>query len=275
MSICASLCKRKAQTDDRFITFRCAFRMMWSLLLLLQSNITEQIKESVSYSIIADCTLDISHREQLSLTIRYVACKDETIQFIIVERSITFQEVSDKSDQGIADLLLRILAGIGLRIADMREQGYENGSNMKGKNVDVNKIISDINPRAIFVPCSSHSLNLVLKAAANTSGAVFDYFSTVQEVYNILSKSTDRWAILQKHAESSKAIHVKSLSENRWSSRHAAIDFLVVVFDAGNNSSGLLRFRCSTCRKTKNGRASPINGTSREICVRQQISRHN
>lgn len=41
------------------------------------------------------------------------------------------------------------------------------------------------------------------------------------------SKSTNRWAILQKHAESAKGIHVKKLSDTRWSSRQAATDCVV------------------------------------------------
>jgi len=41
-------------------------------------------------------------------------------------------------------------------------QGYDNGSNMKGKYQGVQKRFLDINPKAFYTPCGCHSLNLVL-----------------------------------------------------------------------------------------------------------------
>lgn len=120
-----------------------------------------------------------------------------------------------------------MLTNIGLNIDDMRGQGYDNGSNMEGKSIGVQKIILDINPQAGFVPCACHSPNLVLNDAAKASGEVFDFFSTVLEVYNLFLRSINRWAILQKHTPTAKGIHVKSLSETRWSSRENATNCLV------------------------------------------------
>lgn len=142
----------------------------------IRSSIMQQIKESKFYSVIADCTPDISHTEQLSLTIRYVRYVEESNEFNIFERFITFNAVTSKTGQGIADLLIEMLTNIGLNIDDMLGQGYDNGSNMKGKNIGVQKIILDKNPLAAFVPCACHSLNLVLNDLND--------FSTVQEVYN-------------------------------------------------------------------------------------------
>ena len=66
----------------------------------------------------------------------------------------------------------------------MRGQGYDNGSNMKGKNVGVHKRILDLNPRAFFISCGSHSLNLVVNDAALSSIVAVNFFSIVQEIYN-------------------------------------------------------------------------------------------
>lgn len=48
----------------------------------------------------------------------------------------------------------------------MRGQGYDNGSNMKGKYQGLQKRILDINPRA---PCCNHSLNLVINDAVKSN----------------------------------------------------------------------------------------------------------
>ena len=44
---------------------------------------------------------------------------------------------------------------------DIRRQGYDNGSNMKGKHQGVPKRLLDINSRAFYTPCGCHNLNLV------------------------------------------------------------------------------------------------------------------
>ena len=57
---------------------------------------------------------------------------------------------------------------------------YDNGANMKGKNVGVHKRIRDMNPKAIFVPCACHSLNLVVCDAAKSSVQALSYFGCLQ-----------------------------------------------------------------------------------------------
>lgn len=85
-----------------------------ALASAISDVITKQIKESKYYAIIADCTPDVSHREQMSLIIRCVQYCEATSQFTIVERFVKFQVIEDKSGQGIADVLLEMLARIGL-----------------------------------------------------------------------------------------------------------------------------------------------------------------
>lgn len=207
-----------------------------ALATCITDAILAQVRQSRYYSIIVDCTPDLSHKEQLSIILRYVHFSKDSSQFEILEKFLTFAEVLDKTGKGISDLVIQLLATAELDVANMRGQGYDNGSNMAGKNIGVQKRISDINPRAFFVPCACHSLNLVLNDAANCSGEVFGFFSIVNELYVFFSGSTNRWAVLQKHATTSKSIHFKRLSDTRWSSRAAATKCLVVnlpqIYDA-------------------------------------------
>lgn len=66
----------------------------------------------------------------------------------------------------MTEVLIKILRELDIDIMDMRGQGYDNGSNMRGKHSGVHKRVLDINPRAFYVPCSAHSLNLVDNDAA-------------------------------------------------------------------------------------------------------------
>ncbi|XP_048513424.1 zinc finger MYM-type protein 1-like [Athalia rosae] len=102
----------------------------------------------------------------------------------------------------------------------MRGQGYDNGANMKGKRSGVQSRILKINPRATFVPCSCHSLNLVVNDAASASGETVGFFDIVQQLYVFFSGSTSRWDVLKRHIS---ALTVKAVSATRWESRIDAI----------------------------------------------------
>ncbi|XP_020266285.1 uncharacterized protein LOC109841754 [Asparagus officinalis] len=55
---------------------------------------------------------------------------------------------------------------LDLNVDDIRGQGYDNGSNMKGKHQGVQKRLLEVNPRALYMPCACHSLNLTLSDMA-------------------------------------------------------------------------------------------------------------
>ncbi|XP_033226097.1 uncharacterized protein LOC117178760 [Belonocnema kinseyi] len=54
-------------------------------------------------------------------------------------------------------------------VDDIRGQCYDNGSNMRGQLKGVQSRILQINPRAFFVPCNPHSLNLVVNDVAKAN----------------------------------------------------------------------------------------------------------
>lgn len=148
----------------------------------IRNKILNEVKKAKYFSIILDCTPDVSHQEQTSVCIRYVNFKNN--EFSVEERFLTFRPVNDTTGEGLTNFLLKTLENYGLDIYNIRGQGYDNGANMKGKNQGVQKRILDINSRAIFVPCCNHSLNLVINDAVKSNMFSIDFFSTVQEVYN-------------------------------------------------------------------------------------------
>jgi hypothetical protein len=80
--------------------------------------------------------------------------------------------VNDTSSLGIFNVLIDSLESFGLNIADIRGQGYDNGSNMKGKHKGVQKWLLDKNPRAFYMPCACHNLNLTLCDMAKSCSKV-------------------------------------------------------------------------------------------------------
>jgi hypothetical protein len=63
---------------------------------------------------------------------------------------------------GLFNELQKALASLDLNTDDVGGQGYDNGSNMKGKHQGVQRLLLDINLKALYMSCACHSLNLTL-----------------------------------------------------------------------------------------------------------------
>lgn len=178
-------------------------------------QIISKIQSSKYYSIIADCTPDISHTEQLSLTLRYVDLSQEK-KVEVKETFLGFIPVVDSTGKGLSTKILEELEKKKIDIQNCRGQGYDNGANMKGKDNGVQKNILNKNPLAFFLPCGCHSLNLLLCDAAKTSVKSTSLFGTLGRIYTIFSASVKRWEILKNHL---KSLTVKRESGTRWEAK--------------------------------------------------------
>lgn len=105
-------------------------------IALLSSKENEKILSALQqakyYSIVLDCTPDVSHKEQMTVVVCFIhAVSGE--EKIIKEHFLGFVQVLDTSGEGLTVCLLDVLAKRGLPLKNTRGQGYNNGSNMKGK----------------------------------------------------------------------------------------------------------------------------------------------
>ena len=94
----------------------------------------------------------------------------------IVEDFVGFVHVQESTGIGLTKAFLHKIDELGLSISNCRGQGYDNGANMRGRISGVQARILELNKRALFVPCSCHSLNLVLGDMANSSVTAVTFF---------------------------------------------------------------------------------------------------
>jgi len=125
-----------------------------------QQKIVSRIIKSKYYSIMVDCTPDISHTEQLSIVVRGVDV-NESMGAEIYEHFVEFVGVHDTTGKGLCEQILLFLRKFGIPLADCRGQGYDSRSNMRGNVNGVQARLLELNPKAAYMPCASHRLNLV------------------------------------------------------------------------------------------------------------------
>nr|GEY34692.1 hypothetical protein [Tanacetum cinerariifolium] len=208
----------------------------------IKSQIIQKIKQAKYFSVILDCTPDTSHQEQMSLILRYVNVGSTCV--LVEESFLGFLSVDDTTGQGLFDVTRDELKSLDLDIDDVHGQGFDNGSNMKGKHRGVKKKFLDINPRAFYTPCGCHSLNLTFCDIASSCGKAMDFFGVIQHIYTMFVNSSKRWLILKNNV---KGLTQKPLSIIRWESHVKSVkaikfqlleirEALLQVVDTDDNS---------------------------------------
>ena len=133
----------------------------------------------------------------------------------INEHFLGFFNVNDTTGLGLTEIIIGALKDFGLNMSFCRGQGYDNGANMKGKKMGLQKRILDLNPLAFYLSCGSHSLNLVICDAAQSSLNSINVFGIIQRLFTF-SASTSRWNVLLGHTTN---FTLKRLCDTRWEAK--------------------------------------------------------
>ncbi|GFV53588.1 uncharacterized protein TNCV_1177841 [Trichonephila clavipes] len=76
-------------------------------------------------------------------------------------------EAANQTAKSLERDVLNFLNTLDINLAKCRGQGYDGAANMSGAYGELQKLIKDKQPRANYVHCSTHNLNLVLNDACN------------------------------------------------------------------------------------------------------------
>ena len=204
---------KNKNTKDHYLSPTIQNELIELLATEVEKENLQQLKLAKYFSLILDCTPDMSHHEQMSVILRYVLCNEEAA--VVKETFFGYLRISDSTGKGLLDAFLEKATELQLELSDCRGQSYDNGANMKGKHSGVQARMLDINPKAVYLPCANHTLNLVVVDSANSSTEALTFFGVLTRLYVLFSSSAQRWEILKKHVE----LSIKSQSDTRWESR--------------------------------------------------------
>lgn len=149
----------------------------------------------------------------MSIILRYVV--DNNIE----ERFIGFFDVSqDKSAVGLSNILLAEINKWNINDKIIC-QAYDGAAVMAGKQNGVQAIINKTYPKALFIHCYSHQLNLIFLHGSKNIKSIRIFMSDLTMFHTFFSKSPKRTELLRE-----KGFKSPKSCETRWNyhSRAAA-----------------------------------------------------
>ena len=198
----------------------------------IRSKIVGYIKEAGIFAVLMDETTDVSHKEQLTIIVRYV----NPLNGKICESFVALLENPITTGEEITNILIT-LNSLGLQVEDIVGQGYDGGSNMSGNRKGVQARIRELNPLALFTHCYSHSLNRVLvNSVCNHGNIEASKFFGIVELYTFIEGSAQRHGyFIERQREiqpDQRPLHLIGLSDTRWNCRASSCQRLLneVVF---------------------------------------------
>ncbi|XP_068127350.1 52 kDa repressor of the inhibitor of the protein kinase-like [Hyperolius riggenbachi] len=190
-------------------------RIEHELIKICESTIREEIvakvKQAPGFAIIADESADISGHEQLSLGVRFIDMNSSNT--IICEEFLGFARLTALDAASIANTILEHCSKFGLNLEKLYGQAYDGCSTMAGKENGVQSKIRSKFPKAAFVHCAAHKLNLVV----HDSNAVPDIRNTTGTVKAIIKYFRD------SPKRRNMIPNVPLLSETRWTAKYKSI----------------------------------------------------
>ncbi|KAJ1690216.1 hypothetical protein LUZ63_014371 [Rhynchospora breviuscula] len=180
----------------------------------------------------------------MAIVVRFV-----DIGGFIRERFLDLVHVKDTATLTLKNSICDVLSDNNLSIRDIRGQGYDGASNMRGEWNGLQALILKERPYAYYVHCMAHQLQLALIAASREVFKVHNFFQDAIFIINVVSSSpkrNDELLATQAEAlvrevelgdlESGRGLNqIGSLQrpgDTRWSSHYKSICSLAKMFGA-------------------------------------------
>ncbi|KAL5863353.1 hypothetical protein ACOSQ3_000867 [Xanthoceras sorbifolium] len=220
-------------------------RIQKELLNILANEVRAKIREEVGdakFCILVDEAVDESNKEQVAIILRYVDLKG-----FVRERFFQVISVADTNSSTLKKEICNILMRYNLSVENLRGQGYDGASNMRGEWNGLQALFLKDCPSAYYVHCFAHRLQLALIAVAKEVHDIWLFFSKLNSIVNFVGASFKRHSQLKSIREdeikelialgeldtATGANQIRTLQRpgaTRWSSHFTSISRLIQMF---------------------------------------------
>ncbi|XP_065650253.1 zinc finger MYM-type protein 1-like [Hydra vulgaris] len=186
---------------------------------IICSDLIKEIKAATFYSILAD-EVASHNREEHAFCMRFVDQNKD-----IREEFSSFLHVPRIAGEVIASTVIQFLQDVNLDLKNIGGQGYDGVANMSSDNVGVQRKIKNESPKAVYVHCSGHCLNLVIARSCSLPNTR-DTIAKLKNCCLFYLASPKRKSLLQSIIMkalpdiSKPRKSLIDLCRTRWSSRH-------------------------------------------------------
>ena len=187
-------------------------------------EIIANVRDTLWYSLIADEATDVSRTEQLSITIRWV---DKEYQ--VHEDTLGLKELRDTKAITIHHEIKDVLIRCSLPVSQCRRQAYDGANNMSGVRNGVQAIFKCEEPRALYVHCLAHTLNLCVQDISKVCTLIRNTMDFIHDLIQLIKFSPKRSTMFDtlrkdvalNSGESSPSLRI--LCPTRWTVRNSSI----------------------------------------------------
>lgn len=208
-----------APNNATYISWQTQNDIINACRVAVTREIVAEVQQAKYFAILVDDTTDIALHEQCSISLRYLK------NSVIMERFLAFVDVSrDMTAAGLARSVLETLHTVGLDPSFLRGQGYDGAATMSGVRHGLQAEIKKVSPRAPFVHCANHVLNLAIQSASAIT-PIRNAHGQIREIANFFH-SAKRSSILQSQCAQSglqKPKKLKAPCPTRWVEYHDSV----------------------------------------------------
>ena len=180
------------------------------ILHILASKVRNAIHEEIGHAkfcILFDEARDESKREQMAIILRFVDKEG-----FIRERFFHVVHVRDTTALTLKNEICAILSHYNLHVENIRGQGCDGASNMRGEWNGLQALFFKDCPYAYYVHCMAHRLQLALVIASREVKDVYQFFDHLINIIYIVVGSSKRNDELQ-HAQAEQVENMIASNE--------------------------------------------------------------
>ena len=162
---------------------------------------------------------------QLTICIRYVC--PET--FEVFEDCIGLYATERTDANTLTQLIKDVLVRLSLPLDRCRGQCYDGDGNMSVRRSGVATQIQQEEPRALYVHCMGHSLNLAVQDTCRSIKVMADTFDTVLELAKVFKYSAKKKAMLKADL-SPETMGIRPLCPTCWTVRAESLQSVILNY---------------------------------------------